>query len=689
MKNFSLCLFIIALFAFNNLCLNAIKVSNNSNNSSNNNKSNIAGLDKNKLTKYINNVNNNNSKSSNSHSNQNHLSKISAQSIIQMIGGKNKSQEKTENNSLITKRSSIKNLTTKNFLTNREANNSNSNNDNNSKNNRLSSHYNQSKEVTKATENESNQIPQDPIDLTINNNELLTSTESTKTILSDWLRIYSPSYKNQKLFPSISLPNYTTKQILLDEETSFRINDKFSTDSDYFKRYQFFFRLSVKNIYYSVDKDSLTILDSLPIKRISSITNFDITDTENSLCFQINDSEGSSQWKLCSMSIKANKTWYCAIKNLINQIDQECKIRIEDETPPTIIDQNITQPILLIPQPSKQCNENWNYIKKGTDWECECVEGKEQSPIDLPSKENAIPSPVKPIFQYEEIGPKELITTKEGEKKSVNINFSYKENMLNIDSFSGFGKLITLDGRIYKASKIVFHTPSEHTIEGKQFDMEMQIIHSGVTHGDLAKHVVVSVLFTKKAGVYNRFIEKLDFFNLPNVVYSDVDVNSSLYLPDVLFSSDSDDVSIMKPVSFYTYKGSLSAPPCSENTINYVLAKPIELSTTALQLFKEAIRIPDYRDVSNGNIYVNKEKAENNRAVQENNGRQVFYYDHVKYCGAEPEKSKSFEKVDGHYEKVKSSITQYVYVNSEKPSGMPNSFVVSEDVAKGTASEIN
>jgi hypothetical protein len=39
----------------------------------------------------------------------------------------------------------------------------------------------------------------------------------------------------------------------------------------------------------------------------------------------------------------------------------------------------------------------------------------------------------------------------------------------------------------------------------------------------------------------------------------------------------------------------------------------------------------------------------------------------------------------GHYEKIKQEITKYVYVNDDKPTGIPNAFVVSENEAKGNA----
>ena len=73
-----------------------------------------------------------------------------------------------------------------------------------------------------------------------------------------------------------------------------------------------------------------------------------------------------------------------------------------------------------------------------------------------------------------------------------------------------------MDGGVYYAEEIVFHTPSEHTIKGKKYDMEMQVIHYGQSQGDIAKQIVLSFLFEKTPGRYNQFIEDLNVFDLPN-----------------------------------------------------------------------------------------------------------------------------------------------------------------------------
>ena len=136
----------------------------------------------------------------------------------------------------------------------------------------------------------------------------------------------------------------------------------------------------------------------------------------------------------------------------------------------------------------------------------------------------------------------------------------------------------------------------------------------------------------------------------------------------------------MKPFSFYTYDGSLSFPPCTETTIIYVASKIQPISTTALQLFQESLRVPDLMN-QKGDVIVSDWLPISNRDVQPLNGRPVFHYNHEKYCGPDAPKPKIDDP--GHYEKIINAMTKYFYVSDTKPSGIPGAFVVSEQEALG------
>jgi carbonic anhydrase len=340
----------------------------------------------------------------------------------------------------------------------------------------------------------------------------------------------------------------------------------------------------------------------------------------------------------------------------------------------------ITQPIVIIPLPSKVCNQDYNWKKNGRDWECECAEGREQSPINLPSIAHSIESPVKPLFQYERVDHVSKVSTIDGQLgQKSNLKLVLNNSILRI-FHNKFGKIITVDGAVYFAEEIVIHTPAEHKIEGKSFDMEIQIVHYGQSKGDIAKQVILCFVFENTPGVYNKFIEDLDIFNLPNNLAPERDITNDLYIAKLLYTTEDNDIPIMKPFSFYTYQGSLTQPPCTENTIVYVASKPLALGSTAIQLFKEALRTADLI-TDKGEVVTTEFVPVNNRDVQPLYGRPVFHYDHEKYCG--PDVPNIVQKQVGHYEKIITAQNRYFYVNSNQPSGVPNAYLVSENEALG------
>jgi len=515
-----------------------------------------------------------------------------------------------------------------------------------------------------------------------NPNMILQNGENLNLVLSDWLKISSPQFKNNKRYPELLLPNGTSTKIKITPGY-YRINESYSAAN---KKaggppgpHFFWFRLSGRNLYYSINKSDLNVMGTVRVKEVSNVNPTKIY-SEEPLCFTVLD-EQESKWKLCTQDSSTKVKWVCTMRRTLGQVDKDCEKVLLADSEITVLTRKVTQPVILIPLPQRSCNENWDYSRNGDDWECECKEGKEQSPINLPSEDSATISPVKPVFIYEEVLAKDTRPNESGEMKTDQYLKIVSENGILKIKNKYFGKIVTLDGAIYFAEEIIFHTPAEHKINGKSYDLEMQIIHTGQTKGDIAKHVVLSFLFEKRPGTYNKFIDDVDFFNLPNPTMRERDIINNLYIPKILYNSDNENLPIMKPFSFYTYQGSMTAPPCSERTIHYVAAKPIPIGGIVIQLFQEASRLPDMTD-SSGNIIVNTNKSVNNRSIQPTNGRSVYYYNSVEYNGVEPPEPPR-AKPEGHYEKVNKKLTEYIYINSERPSGLPGAFVVSETEAKG------
>jgi carbonic anhydrase len=514
--------------------------------------------------------------------------------------------------------------------------------------------------------------------------------------LENWLSISSPLFKEPGRFPYITGPDRSQHGIEADAKL-FRINDawkaeKLNDDNLPRENTEFWFRLSATHIYYASTKSDINVLGAIDIKTILNAD--EINTISTNYCFVVEDMENIN-WKLCTTSNDVRKVWVCTIKQTLNMVDSQC-VSTKIQTP-TVIEEKIIQPIILIPQPSRNCNDKWSYRNKGSDWECICKEGLEQSPIDLPlnTKDAKVKqSHVAPEFRYVTVPAMQVNSSLDGEVIGKEyLKIKYYQNSLRI-LHPNFGKIITRDGAAYTAQEIVFHTPSEHTIDGKPFPMEVQIIHYGTTENDIAKQAVLSFLFEKKPGVFNKFLDDIDFYDLPSPRDVVKLIKNDLFIPKLLYSSnDTDTIPVIKGFSFYTYQGSLTAPPCTERTIHYVASKPLAISSTLLHLFQEALKTPEAMMPNStpkgsvslpstnqpGDILVFDDVMENNRAPQPLNSRTVFYWDHTKYC--EPEAKKPEPQPLGHFEKVTKTDMKYFFVNGKNPSGLPGSLMVPEDEA--------
>lgn len=495
------------------------------------------------------------------------------------------------------------------------------------------------------------------------------STASADQIVEGWLRISSYDFLNESKYPAVALPKEGQFLKIKTDRNRFRINLIYTKDPNN-PDTKFYFRMNKDHIYYSCTKDDMNVMGAVDIAEIKSAERDKIDDT----CFKI-ILHNKVEYDICGEDIKTKEQWYCAISLKLDKPDETCIIKPAEQvasfTPTIEIEQKVYQPIILIPQPSEECNHNFNYNKRGSDWECQCSEGKEQSPINIDSK-SAFKSQAAPVFVFDEVDKTSFISSLDGTLTSNEpIKIRYYRGAVRI-FHTKFGKVVTLDGAVYHAEEIVFHTPSEHMIDGVRSEMEMQVICYGQTKGDIAKQVVISFLFEKKPGVYNKFLDDVDFFNLPNKQNPEKAIMNNLNLNKVLYSTDSNEIETFRPVSLFTYQGSISFPPCTERTINYVVKDPIPVASSVIEMLKESIK--ESKDEVEGEI-------ENIREVQPLNGRDVFFYD-ASMC--KPAKY-SVPKIEnsGHYEKMKKKVTEYFFVNGVEPSGLPDSYVVTESEAQG------
>lgn len=524
---------------------------------------------------------------------------------------------------------------------------------------------------------------EDEINNITNNSDLKYQYKDGK--YETWAAITSVEFKNIQDFPQIKLPNGTYVSIDINN-LNFRINNanctvtKFDYPRPVDDERLFFFTLTETcSLIYTSSPTDLNVFGYFNATKFKSLSVSEDYSGEFAMyCLSFMD-EFNKQWTVCDPTEENYKKLKCLLSRCMNHenLYNEClNMQLENSYPKKII----RQPIVMVPLPSPTCNYNWNYLQNGDDWVCTCKEGFQQSPIDLPHKSKAIDNSVRPVFKYnKELSSVNKVTTIEGlQNYNENLNIINSQGLLQIMHVD-IGRIITMDGTIYQGQQITFHTPSNHRINGKQYDLEITIVHTGITKGDISKQATLSFLFEATPGAYNLFFDDIDLFSLPNPYMKFSELKESLHISKLLYErgdEKNNNINILRNFSFYTYQGSLPFPPCTEDTIVYVASTPLKLSSTSIALLKEALQKPDLKD-KYGKIYKDRKYYTSSRNVQEINGRPIFHWENK--CKEDPIKPIQ----DGHYEKITEKATQYFFINSSEPSGIPGALVVPEKEAIG------
>ncbi|HEY0194155.1 MAG TPA: carbonic anhydrase family protein [Kofleriaceae bacterium] len=197
----------------------------------------------------------------------------------------------------------------------------------------------------------------------------------------------------------------------------------------------------------------------------------------------------------------------------------------------------------------------WAYGKPGSAawaeldpaWKA-CGEGKAQSPIDIEPKASTA-SPI--VFHYQ---PSAASVVDTGRTLQVNV---------------APGNTIELAGATYRLTQLQLHAPSEHTIAGEHYPLEVQLVHQDAA-GKLA---VISVMYDTGAaskalaGVWSAWPRKP---GLDHKLAGPFD--PSAVLPETR--------------SVFRYTGSLTTPPCTEGVVWNVMRRTVTDSNAHLEAFE-------------------------------------------------------------------------------------------------------
>lgn len=182
-----------------------------------------------------------------------------------------------------------------------------------------------------------------------------------------------------------------------------------------------------------------------------------------------------------------------------------------------------------------------------------CNTGHAQSPIDI----RATTTADLPALRFDYRSHPLAGLTDNGKTIRINYHPPYNDDALVVgDTW-------------YRLTQLHFHRPSEDLVYGKSYDMMLHLMHE-TTNGRAAG---VAVFLT--AGKPNATVQRI-WDHVPKVVGTEesvpgVDVDPANMLP--------------RDLGYYTYEGSLTAPPCTEGVTWFVLKTPVEISPAQISAF--------------------------------------------------------------------------------------------------------
>ncbi|KAH6819362.1 alpha carbonic anhydrase 4 [Perilla frutescens var. frutescens] len=227
-------------------------------------------------------------------------------------------------------------------------------------------------------------------------------------------------------------------------------------------------------------------------------------------------------------------------------------------------------------QNSSKGPEHWGKLKK--EWKS-CHFGKFQSPIDLPEKRVTLLSEMGRLRRTYK--PAHALLKNRGHDIMI--------------EWKGYAGGAILSGTMYNLLQCHWHTPSEHTVGGRRYDLEVHMVHN--SYG--GQTAVIAILY--EFGHPDPFLDKI-----------------LVHLNDSKSELEGIDLGDVNPWEikfgsrkYFRYLGSLTVPPCTEGVLWTLIRKVRTASREQIRALREALH----------------DGFENNaRPIQPLNGRNMYMY---------------------------------------------------------------
>jgi len=186
-----------------------------------------------------------------------------------------------------------------------------------------------------------------------------------------------------------------------------------------------------------------------------------------------------------------------------------------------------------------------------------CSKGHQQSPIDI--RGARLNKALQPIEFHYLGGP----VTLENTGRTIRV-------------YPAHGSYIVYDGTRYDLEQFHFHHPAEEAVRGKLTDLDVHLVH----HSADGKTIVIAERFAMDRGSPNAVLAML-WPHLPKTAGATEKV-AEFVNPGGFLPADR---------GYWTYIGSLSAPPCTEGVRWFIFENDLTLSLEQVRAFQILFRM--------------------------------------------------------------------------------------------------
>jgi len=187
-----------------------------------------------------------------------------------------------------------------------------------------------------------------------------------------------------------------------------------------------------------------------------------------------------------------------------------------------------------------------------------CSQGHEQSPIDI--RGARLNKALQPIEFHYIAGP---------------VRLEHTGNTIRV--YPDPGSYIVAGGVRYELVQFHFHHPGEEAVQGKLTDMDIHLVHKSAD----GKQAVIAIRLTEDRTTPPNAVLATLWQHLPTKAGTSEKV-AEMVNPGGLLPADR---------GYWTYMGSLTAPPCTEGVRWFIFEQEMTLSRDQLRAFAALFKI--------------------------------------------------------------------------------------------------